>query len=269
MIRDLPVPVLSFYDGMAQLCSSPQEAFAPQQKPPADCYYQAVTSYSFYYVKAISSLLPLTYSVQRTGPGFGHEPGLALPSQMRSKVPLAVLPSPAYKSRYTAIFEHQPHTLQPNTMPDAMLKKVPVKSLLVLDKGMWEWSDAGKGKEAVGGEHQSFAQAAEERTQGSASSLSSIISPTSPKKVTGTTINISLPAPPAEICQKILAEVLGNNVLHLIQLPRRLGHLLCDEHLWIYKHLTAPFYNIRRDSFRLNFIPKYRYDEKPAMLSPS
>ena len=70
---------------------------------------------------------------------------------------------------------------------------------------------------------------------------------------------------PAEIRQKILVEVLGNNVLHLIQLPKRLGHLLCDDRLWTYKCLTAPFYDIRRDCFRLNFVPKYHHNERPAV----
>ena len=174
-------------------------------------------------------------------------------------------------------------------MPDTMLKKVLVKSLLVLGRGVGYLCFGCIWVCCCGRVHQPgfrcgngvMQERKRKQREENIKAWRKLRKKSEPKVLPRRRRALSVPPArrkspaqpstspflclPTEIRQKILVEVLGNNVLHLIQLPKRLGHLLCDEHLWTYKHLTAPFYDIRRDCFRLNFVPKYHHDEKPAV----
>lgn len=64
---------------------------------------------------------------------------------------------------------------------------------------------------------------------------------------------------PTEIRRQIFTKVVGHSVLHLVQLPKRLGHIRCSG--FRIDVGTAPFNDIPRDCFAPATVQTYRHDE--------
>ena len=75
---------------------------------------------------------------------------------------------------------------------------------------------------------------------------------------------------PIEVRQQIIADVLGNGILHLVQLPKRLGHIRCKNRKLTTSHRTsAIFHDLRRECFHPTNNPQYHYDEAMDALATS